>query len=89
MISGRITCELAVAAVFCVLVIFLFPSVQGPYSVVHGPATALLASRAASRTKAVMVQAASRSRRYSRKFCLTVLSWVSQPRASFQQVASP
>jgi len=41
MISGRIGSELAVMAVFCVLMIFLFPAMQGPYSVVNGPVTAL------------------------------------------------
>lgn len=58
MISGRIGCELAVVAVFCVLTIFLFPSVQGPYSVVHGPVTALLAARAAIRWRITLAQSA-------------------------------
>jgi hypothetical protein len=51
MISGRVTCELAVVAVLCVLMIFLFPSGQGSYSMVHGPVTALLAARAAVRLR--------------------------------------
>jgi hypothetical protein len=37
----------AVLAVFCVLMIFFFPSAQGPYCAVHGPVTALLSVRAA------------------------------------------
>ena len=45
--SGRIGCELAVLALLCVLTVYFFPAMQGPYSVVHGPATALLAARAA------------------------------------------
>jgi hypothetical protein len=61
MISGRIGCELAVLAVVCVLTVFLFPSMHGPYSVVHGPATALLAVRAAARLQSAIVQAALRS----------------------------
>jgi hypothetical protein len=40
-----------VVAVLCVLMIFLFPSGQGSYSMVHGPVTALLAARAAVRLR--------------------------------------
>lgn len=57
MISGRSGCELAVLAVFCILSIFLFPAMQGPYSVVHGSATALLAARAAFRLRGAIAQA--------------------------------
>jgi len=45
---GRIEGALALIAVICVLSIFFFPAMQGPYSVVHGPVTALLAARAAA-----------------------------------------
>lgn len=48
MTVGRIAYALAVVAVFCVLTVFFFHSIQGPYSVVHGPVTALLSLRAAS-----------------------------------------
>ena len=42
MISGRrIGREIALLAVLSVLAVFLFPGVRGPYSVVHGPASAL------------------------------------------------
>jgi hypothetical protein len=61
MISGRLGCELAMVAVFCVLTILLFPSVQGPYSVVNGPVTALQASRAAVHLRIAIMQAAFRS----------------------------
>ncbi|HXZ33875.1 MAG TPA: hypothetical protein VEH30_16480 [Terriglobales bacterium] len=37
--------ELAIMAIICTLAIFLFPSVSGPYSIVHGPVTALRAMR--------------------------------------------
>jgi hypothetical protein len=57
---GRIGCELSVLALFCVLAIFLFPAVQGPYSVVNGPVTALQAARAAIRLQNAITQAASR-----------------------------
>jgi len=62
--SGPIGCELAVLAVLCVLTIFLFPSVQGPYSVVNGPVTALQAARAAVRLRKGIIQAALRSLGY-------------------------
>jgi len=58
MISGRIGCELAVVAALCVLSIFLFPCVQGPYSAVHGPVTALQAVRAAARLRLAILAAA-------------------------------
>ncbi len=58
MISGRIGCELAVVAVLGILTIFLFPSMHGPYSVVHGPVTALLAMRAAARLQTAITQGA-------------------------------
>ena len=45
---NRIESALAVIAVVCVLSIFFFPAMRGPYSVVHGPVTALLAARAAA-----------------------------------------
>jgi hypothetical protein len=48
MTSGRIARGMAVLAVVAVLAVFLFPSVQGPYSVVHGPVTVMHAARAAA-----------------------------------------
>ena len=44
----RIACGLAVLAVVCVLTVFFFHAMEGPYSVVHGPVTALLSVRAAT-----------------------------------------
>jgi hypothetical protein len=61
MISGRIGDALATVALVCVLTIFLFPAMQGPYSAVHGPASALLAIRAAAKVRTAIVQAARRS----------------------------
>ena len=58
MISGRNACELASLAVVCVVLIFLFPAGQGPYSVVNGPVTALQAARAAVRLLKSMAQGA-------------------------------
>src|SRR5262252_5025362 len=51
MTPGRVACGLALLAVFCVLGIFFFPVMNGPYSAVHGPVTALLSIRAASRLR--------------------------------------
>ena len=51
MISGRTECALAVLAGFCVLVVFFFPALQGPYPAVHGPVTALWSLRAAARLR--------------------------------------
>ena len=49
--SGRTECALAVLAAFCVLVVFFFPALQGPYPAVHGPVTALLSLRAVARLR--------------------------------------
>jgi len=83
MISGRIGCELAIVAVLCVLTIFLFPGLQGPYSVVHGPVTALLAARAAARVRIAIVQAAFRSLGNCLISPLIALSWVLLAEADF------
>lgn len=61
MTFGRIGCELAVVAVLCILTIFFCPSIQGPYSAVNGPVTALQAARSATRLRTLIVQAAVRS----------------------------
>jgi hypothetical protein len=63
MISGQTGSELALVALFCVLTIFLFPAVQGPYSAVHGPVSALQATRAAARLRISILQSALRSLR--------------------------
>jgi|SRR5215469_2045636 len=57
MTPGRVACGLALLAVFCVLGIFFFPVVDGPYSAVHGPVTALLSIRAAARLRMTIVRA--------------------------------
>ncbi len=88
MISGRIGCELAVMAVVCVLVIFLFPSMQGPYPVVHGPVTALQAARAAFRVQIAIVQAALNSHGNSPISPLAVFSLMSLPAAELEATGS-
>src|SRR5437588_3708801 len=57
MISGRIEGAFSVLALLCVLSIFLFPTMHGPYSVVHGPVSALLSMRAAPRLRLGIVGA--------------------------------
>ena len=52
----RIEGALAVVAVLCVLTIFFFPAMQGPYCVVHGPVTALLSIRASAALRMRMVR---------------------------------
>jgi len=62
MTPGRIACALAVFAALCVLAIFFFPSIEGPYSAVHGPVTALLSIRAAAHLR-VIIRAGVRAMR--------------------------
>ena len=62
--SGRSASEVAVLAVFCVLTIFLFPVVQGPYPAVHGPVTALQAARASARLRIAIALFASTFSRF-------------------------
>lgn len=62
MTSGRSEFEIAILIVLCVLTIFIFPVIQGPYSVVNGPATAFRAARAATHVRIAIVQAALKSR---------------------------
>jgi hypothetical protein len=89
MTSGRIACELAVMAVLCVLMIFLFPAMQGPYSVVHGPATALQAARAAARLRIAIGHGGLTSLRNCLISPLVVLSWMSLSAAEFQSISLP
>lgn len=76
-------------AVFCVLMIFLFPAVQGPYSVVHGPASALQAARAAARLRTAIMQGAFNSLGNRLIPPLVVLSWLSLSAAEFQSTSLP
>ena len=90
MISRRIGHELAVLAVLSVLTIFLFPGVQGPYSVMHGPATAFQAARAAARVRSAIVQGALSSLgNWLIIIPLVVVSRLSLSDAEFQSVSLP
>lgn len=44
-------------AALSIMGIFLFPTLQGPYSAVHGPVSALLSIRAAARLRSIIVRA--------------------------------
>ena len=89
MTPARIGWELAAVAVLCVLTIFLFPAAQGPYSVVHGPATALQAARAALRVRIAIVQAALNSLVSSLRSPLVVLSWLWLSNTEFRSAHVP
>jgi len=89
MTPWRIGWELAVLAVLCILMIFLFPAAQGPYPVVHGPATALQAARAALRVRIGIVQAALNSFGCSLLSPLVVLCWFSLSNTEFQSAHLP
>jgi hypothetical protein len=62
---------------------------QGPYSVVNGPVTALQAIRAAARTRTLIMQAAFRSLWNCLISPLAVLSWISPPEAGFHSLTLP
>ncbi len=74
MTLGRIGYEAAVLAVLCVLTIFFFPAMQGPYPAVHGPVTALRAVRLASRLKVAIVEAGLKLSRNCRLSAVALFS---------------
>ena len=75
MSPGRIVCALAVMAVLSVLAIFFFPSLQGPYSVVHGPVTALLSLRAATMVRNAIARAGQSVRESCIRMSAVVPMW--------------
>jgi hypothetical protein len=89
MISGRIGCELAVVTGLCVLMIFFFPLLQGPYSVVNGPATVFQAARAAARLRIIIMQGALSSLGNFLISPLVILSWMLLSQAEFRSVGLP
>ena len=89
MVFGRHGCEIAVLTVLCVLVIFFFPVMQGPYSVLHGPVTALRAARAGVHLRLAIMQAALSSLGGHLIAALLVLAQMSLSKAEFQSVSLP
>lgn len=78
MTPGRLACALTVFAVLCVLALFFFPGMEGPYSAVHGPVTALLSLRAAAMVRFAIVRTGLTAiRGCLRTMCmrLVLLSW--------------
>ena len=69
--------------------IFFFPLMQGPYSVVHGPATALQASRAAARLRMVIVQGALKCLEKFLVSLLVILCWMLLSETEFRSVSLP
>lgn len=45
-LSRQLSYEFVLVVILCTVALFLFPAVQGPYSAVHGPVTALLSLKA-------------------------------------------
>lgn len=89
MIPNRSGRELAVLGVLGVLTIFLFPAMQGPYSAVNGPVTALQAARAAASLQAAIVRGARSSLSHSLISPIVALSWMPFPEAGLQAVTLP
>ena len=75
MSPGKIACALAVIAVLSVLATFFFPSLQGPYSVVHGPVTALLSLRAATMMRNAIVRAGQSVRQSFERMSAVLPAW--------------
>lgn len=75
MTLGRIGCALAVIAILCVLTVFFFHSLEGPYSAVHGPATALLSARAAFGLRMAIIHAGVSALWSWYSFALVLISW--------------
>ena len=85
--TGKSGSQLAVLSVFCILTIFFFPGMQGPYSAVHGPVTALQAARAATRLRIAIVQSALKSAQNSRLVSLFMPSRTRAAVAEFRLVS--
>lgn len=79
MTLGRIGFALALVAVLCVLAVFFCHAIQGPYSVVHGPVTALRSSRAAAGLRTAIVHAGQNSLQDSIEFIFSPLSSAAAP----------
>lgn len=79
----RIGCGFAILAVVCVLSVFFFPAMQGPYPVVHGPVTALLAVRAAARLR-LAIQAGLNALQLWLACSLVLMTWAMTPLEEFR-----
>jgi hypothetical protein len=86
MMLGQMGREVAVLAVVCVAAIFFFPAIQGPYSAVNGPVTALQSAQAAARLRVAIIQSAFN---LLGNFHIPRLAWVSLMRALRTQFQVP
>lgn len=73
----------AVLAIVSLLMIFLFPAMHGPYSVVNGPATTLQTARLANRSLIPIVHSAGRNPGSSLFSAFIALPWMFVPEARF------
>ena len=89
MVSGRHGCEIAVLTVICVLMIFFFPVMQGPYSVLHGPVTALRAARAGVHLRLAIVRATLSSLASCLISALVIFTQFSLSKAELRSVSLP
>lgn len=67
---GQLDNELTFITVVCILIMFFCPAIAGPYSAVHGPATALRAARGAAQLAAAIAMPSSLS-----SFCSALASY--------------
>ena len=81
---SRVACGLAVLAVVCVLAVFFFPAIEGPYSVVHGPVTVMQAARAAAGLRMAVNRAGLNSVRRHESAALVLLPGAAGRGAEFQ-----
>jgi hypothetical protein len=75
MTPGRIAHALAVIAVVCVLAVFFFHPIEGPYPAVHGPVTALLSARAAAGLRLAIMHAGLTTLAALLSSSLILVSW--------------
>jgi hypothetical protein len=80
---SRILSALALIAAVCVLTIFFFPAMQGPYPAVHGPVTALLAARAAAGLRMAIAVRVVRDRLSRARVAVARSIWAALPFSEF------
>ena len=81
--------QLPLVTLFCVLAIFFSSPIKGPYSVVHGPVTALQSVRAAKRLNFALVHAARYALRDRVVFACLMEACVPVPEAELHSADLP
>jgi hypothetical protein len=87
MILGRNRCKVAGLVVLSVLTVFLFHALEGPYSAVNGPVTALQGARSAARLRVILLHDAVESVGIHPIWLLIVASWEALSEANFQLIS--